>query len=186
MVGAAECTLTVGADGCTLTTRASGRSLAGVGDVLGLCPCGLRYTLVAWALPLQFMLCACGLDFALTTIKWIHVLQFKEFISFALQKIYEFNNSTNSYLHEFIYLNHWIHRKNKFVNCMNSYVLKQKHINFSIGSKLANHTAYTLPHHHDLPGNSVFLQFLYYLYYMILMSKKMTSQNKLYEFKSVP
>ena len=34
----------------------------------GLCPCGSRYALAAWALPLRFVLRAHGLGFALTTI----------------------------------------------------------------------------------------------------------------------
>jgi hypothetical protein len=33
---------------------------------------------------------------------------------------------------------------------------------------------------------AMILQSIYYLYYMILMSEKMMSQNKFYEFKSVP
>ncbi len=60
----------------------------------------------ARASPSRFALHAHGLGFALTTIKWIYLLQFNEFINFALQKIYECTCSTNSYLYEFIYLNH--------------------------------------------------------------------------------
>ncbi len=46
---------------------------------------------------------------------------------------------------------------------------------------------YTLCHTNiDLPDCIVFLQYIYCLYYMILMSEKMLSQNKLYEIKLVP
>jgi hypothetical protein len=40
----------------TLTVRAAGRGLVGAGGVLGLCPCGSRYALAAWALPSRFAL----------------------------------------------------------------------------------------------------------------------------------
>ncbi len=59
---------------------------------------GLRTCLAAWAYPLQFTLLAHGSGFPLTTIKWIHWLQLKEF--FFLQcKIYEFICK----IYEFIY-----------------------------------------------------------------------------------
>jgi hypothetical protein len=40
--------------GCTLTVGAAGRGLDGAGGVRRLCPCGSRYALAAWALPLWF------------------------------------------------------------------------------------------------------------------------------------
>ncbi len=57
--GLLHSTLTIGAAVCNPNSWGS----------LGLGSCGLRYTLAAWALPLQFGLHAHGLGFALTTIK---------------------------------------------------------------------------------------------------------------------
>ncbi len=59
---------------------------------LGLCPCRSDFALAARASPLWFALCAHGLGFALTIIKWIHWLQLNKFIYFALQI------SMNSYI----------------------------------------------------------------------------------------
>ena len=53
------------AAGCTLTVGTSGRGLVEAGGVLRLCPCGSHYVIVAWVLPLQLVLHACSLDFAL-------------------------------------------------------------------------------------------------------------------------
>ncbi len=94
--------------------RAAGRGLVRAGGVLGLCPHSLRYALAAQASPSWLALHAHSSGFALTTIKWIHLLKLNEFIYFALQKIYEFIYSMHSYLYEFIYLNHWIQQIYEF------------------------------------------------------------------------
>jgi hypothetical protein len=49
-IEAAECTPTIGAAGCTLMVGPAGCGLVGAGGVQGLCPRGLRYALLAWAL----------------------------------------------------------------------------------------------------------------------------------------
>ncbi len=102
--------------------------------------------------------------YALTTIKWVCLLQLNEFIYFALKKIYEFIDYMNSYLYEII-------------------ILKQKNKKSSMGYKPCHSKQYTLCHTTtNLAHCIVFLQHLYYLYYMILMSEKMTSQTNTDEF----
>ncbi len=50
--------------GCILMVGAAKRSLVGAGGVLRLCPCGSRYALAAWALPLRLALRPRGLRYA--------------------------------------------------------------------------------------------------------------------------
>ncbi len=68
---------------------------------------------------------------------------------------------------------------------MTSYILQQKKKN-QPWIQTINHNI-----HHATPPPSylaakVFVQYIYCVYHMILMSEKMTSQNKLYKITSVP
>ncbi len=76
---------------------------------LALRTCGSRYALVAWASPLWFALLAHGSGCALTTIKWIYLLQLNEFIYFALQKL-------------------WIHLQNLWILILNEFISKWIHL----------------------------------------------------------
>ncbi len=61
------------------------------------------------ALPSQFALLAHGSGFALTTIKWICLLQLHEFIYFALQNL-------------------WIHLRNLWIHILNKFISKWIHL----------------------------------------------------------
>ncbi len=115
--------------------RAAGRGLVGAGGVLELCPCGSRYALTARALPLRFALLAHGLGFALTTIKWIHLLQLNEFIYFALQILW------------IPLQNLWIHKSNEFIGKWIHLFEKKKNPAWEVNNVLSYHIPYTLPHH---------------------------------------
>ncbi len=107
------------------------------------------------------------------TIKWIHL--------FCTARIYEFIYCMNSCLYKFIYLNHWIHRIYEFLYCMNSCILKQK--KSRVGLEPCTTKPIIFCHTtNDLPHCIIFLQYIYYFYYMILMSEKMTSQTNTDEF----
>ncbi len=69
-------------------------------------PSRLALCAVARASPSRFALLAHSLGFALTTIKWIHLLQLNEFIYFALQNL-------------------WIHLQNLWIHMLNNSLVNE-------------------------------------------------------------
>jgi hypothetical protein len=77
------------------------------------------------------------------------------------------------------YLKHCVHRIYEFKYYMNSCILKKNPAEDSNYAQQTDSFCHTTT---DLPRCIVFLQDLYYLYYMILMSEEMMSQSITDEF----
>ena len=82
----------------------------------------------------------------------------------------------NSHLDESIYLNHWIHRIHEFIYLI-FHLFSNKKLKNQHGIQTIQFSQLALPTTTSLADDIVFLQYLTYMYYMILLSKKTTSQK---------